>query len=523
MKIKKLLQPIFTWWWMILLAVVIAGGTSFFVVRQLPKVYSSRAMLMVSSTINDPNPELYQFTITSQLTQTYAYIAYQDTIRFGTMKALNISALPDYEVTALSSGPFLQIIVTDVNPEMAARVANELANQLINLSPTNIQQAEQAQMSQFLQGQLTSLQEKITTTQAEISEKEDQLANLTSAQEIERIQADITALETKLTTYQSTYANLMNSTTQTAINSLSLFEPASIPVRPVGPKVLIVVVAAIFGGLLLSISAAYFIEFLDDSIKEINEISAIIEAPIIATIAQLPKDKGWDYLKLNPDSAVADSFHMLTVNLGFMGIDHPIHTLLITSPGSADGKSTIALNLAITIAKGNKNIVIMDADMRRPSLHTLLGVSNEMGLSRLFIENISVKEVLQPVYDGKIYFMPSGTPPPNPTDLLASRRMETILEELQKLFDMVIVDCPPTIVPDTSVMATKMDGVLLVVRPMHTNRRMILMARDQLKRSGARILGVVANGVTAQAHYYGGYYHDKSTKNGSRRKNKSNM
>jgi len=203
-----------------------------------------------------------------------------------------------------------------------------------------------------------------------------------------------------------------------------------------------------------------------------------------------------------------------------MGIDHPIHTILITSPGPADGKSTIAINLAYTMAKGNKSVVIVDADLRRPSLHTTMGVSNDLGLSRLFIEDIELKEVLQPINDGKIFLIASGDPPPNPTDLLGSSRMELILDELKHLFDVVIIDCPPMLVPDTSVLSKKVDGVLLVVRPSHTTRRTIQLARDQLRRAGARILGVVANGVSAQTHYYGGYYHSRSTEKSDRKKRK---
>ena len=510
MKIQQFIKPILQWWWMIILAGIIGGVSAFLITRQLPKVYSARAMLMVSSAITDPNPDLYQFSVTSQLAQTYAYIGYQDTVRFAVMEALNIPELPDYEILALSSGPFLEITVTDTNPEMAARVANELSNQIINISPTNMQQAEQAQVSQFIQTQLTNLQAKIILTQQEIDEKEAELAELTSASEITRAQNDLTALETKLTSYQTTYANLLTTTVSSATNIISVFEAASIPVKPIGPKILLIVVVSIMGGVLLAIAATYIIEFLDDSIKDISEISDLIEAPVIATVSNLPKEKGWDYLKQNPDSAIADSFHMLNVNLGFLSIDRPLHTILITSPGPADGKSTIAVNLAYTIARSDKSIVILDADLRRPNVHTMLGVSNENGLSSIFVEEISLKDALQSVEDGRIFFIASGNPPPNPTELLASKRMTSILDELKKLFDTVIIDCPPLMVPDTSVLATKVDGVVLVIRPSHTTKRTVQMARDQLKRAGANILGVVANGVTGQSHYYGGYYHNRT-------------
>jgi capsular exopolysaccharide synthesis family protein len=512
MKIKLFLKPLLKWWWLIVLAGVIAGTTSYLIVRTLPKVYTARTMLMVSTTITDPNPDIYQYGIIYQLTQTYAYIGYQDTVRNATMNALGITKLPDYEVAALSSGPFLEIKVTDTNAEMAARVANELGNQIISISPTNAQQSSEAQTNFFLQQQLADLRDKIEKTQEEIANKQDVLANMTSAGEISQAQSDLTALENKLATYQTTYASLITSTTRSAVNTITVFEPAMIPVYPVGPRIPLVVLASIIGGLLLGILAAILIELLDDSIKDVNEISELMQVPIIGTISQMPKEQGLEFLKDNPDSMIADSFHMLRVNLGFLGVDQPLHTIMVSSPGPGDGKSTVAIYLAYTMATGNKSVVIIDADLRHPKLHTILGKSNEKGLSDLFTEETGLEDVMVGVDDDMIFFIPAGNSPPNPVDLLASKRMGTILEMLKVRFDVIIVDCPPLIVPDASVLSEKVDGILLIVRADHTSRRAIQMARDQLKRARSRILGVVANGVSSQPHYYGSYYQPKKNK-----------
>ena len=512
MKISLFIKPILRWWWMIFLAGVIAGVTSFLIVRTLPKVYTARTMLMVSSTISDPNPDVYQYGIVYQLTQTYAYIGYQDTVRNATMQAIGIPELPDYDVAALTSGPFLEIKVTDTNAEMAARVANELAQQIIRISPTSSQEAQENQARLFLQSQLDDLRKKIEQTQDEIALKEDELANMTSAGEMAQAQSDLAALENKLSTYQSTYADLLNTTNTSAVNTISVFEAAVVPVYPVGPKIPLVLAVSVFGGLLLGVLASYLIEFLDDSIKDIHEISELMQVPIIGTISQMPKEQGLDYLRDNPHSMIADSFHMLRVNLNFLGVDSPLHTILVSSPGPGDGKSTVAIYLAYTMATGNKSVVIIDADLRHPKLHTILGQSNEKGLTDLFSKEINIEDVLIGVDDDRVFFMAAGSAPPNPVDLLASKKMEALLNALKIKYDVVIVDCPPLIVPDASVLAEKVDGILLVVRPDHTSKRSIRLASDQMKRARARILGVVANGVSSQPHYYGSYYQSSKDK-----------
>lgn len=507
MKISIFIKPILRWWWMVALAAIIAGVTSFLIVRTLPKVYTARTMLMVSTTISDPNPDVYQYGIVYQLTQTYAYIGYQDTVRNGTKQNLGLTDLPDYEVSALTSGPFIEIKVTDTNPEMAARVANELASQIIRISPTSSQEAQEAQTRLFLQTQLEDLRGKIEQTQDEIAAKEQELASKTSAGEIAQAQADLTALENKLANYQTTYADLLSTTSRSAVNTISVFETAAIPNYPVGPKIPLIVAVSLIGGALLGVIASYLIEFLDDSIKDVTQISELMQTPIIGTISQLPKEQDLGYLKDNPHSMLADSFHMLRVNLNFLGVDQPIHTLLVTSPGPGDGKSTVAIYLAQSMAAGAKKVVVVDADLRHPKLHTILGLPNASGLTDLFSKEIKIDDLITEVDKENVFFMAAGNEPPNPVDLLASKKMEALLTALKLKYDIVIVDCPPLIVPDASVLAEKVDGVLLVVRADHTSKRSIINAREQMKRARARILGVVANGVSTQPHYYGNYYH----------------
>lgn len=511
MKIRKMIQPILQWWWMVIGAVVIAAGSAFFVAQTLPPVYQARTVLMVSTTIRNPDPSIYEFGIISQLTQTYVYIAYQDTVRYATQASLKLNELPKYDAKVLPSGWFFEITVIDSDPLLAQTVANELARQIILISPTTAQEAAELATRDFINRQLNELRSRITTTQDEIAKKEEELVNMVSAGDIARAQADITALESKLASYQATYADLLNTTPQRSINTLSVFEPASLPVKPIGPNKLLIILLAAFAGLVVSVGAAYLIEYLDDSVKSAEEAASLLEAPILGTIRKVSSGSGWRIVADEEDEAVVDAFRALRTNLGFLGLGKPLKRILVSSPGIGDGKSTIATNLAYILAKAGKRIMLVDVDMRRPTLQDVLGIKVDQGLSDLFLNSLDCEHMCYDLEVEGLRFIPVGEPPPNPGELIGSDRMEEILDELDLMADMVILDSSPFIVAEAAELAAKADGVVLVIRPNLTRRRMIIATREQLRRAGARLLGIVVNGIKQYNPSYPAYYGRKNS------------
>ena len=172
-----------------------------------------------------------------------------------------------------------------------------------------------------------------------------------------------------------------------------------------------------------------------------------------------------------------------------------------------EGKTTIATNLAGIFAQSGKLSLLLDADMRRPRVHKVLGISNRVGLSDLFRERLGSEIVCRPWNGQKdIKVITSGSLPPNPNELLGSERMELILEELKAMADVVIIDSPPTVVTDAQVLAAKVDGILMVIQPGQTHADAALAMREQFDRAGGRMLGVVFNRIPRnRSHYYGGY------------------
>jgi len=185
---------------------------------------------------------------------------------------------------------------------------------------------------------------------------------------------------------------------------------------------------------------------------------------------------------------------------------------MVTSAGPSEGKTTIAANLAGIIAQGGQRVVLMDADLRRPAVHTFFRIPNRLGLTNIFRDNLDVNNVVRYSKDVKGFgLITSGVLPPNPAELLASEKMDSILASLKEIADVVVIDCPPSLVADVQVLSARVDCVLLVIQPGSTNRDAAVATMEQFRRAGARVVGAVLNRIPRHRSYaYGGYSYQSS-------------
>lgn len=208
-----------------------------------------------------------------------------------------------------------------------------------------------------------------------------------------------------------------------------------------------------------------------------------------------------------PASPAAESYRTLRMNLQFASLDRKLRSLLVTSAGPAEGKTTTLANLAVTLAQIDQRVILVDADLRRPSLHRLFQTPNEQGLTTMTLEDEALENPpLQFTAVPGLQVLPSGTLPPRPADLLGSRRMEAVLEALMQRADMVLLDAPPvTVVTDAVILATKVDGVLLVVSAGDTKRDHAKQAVERLAKVNANVVGAVLNNASVDTTLQGYY------------------
>ena len=225
------------------------------------------------------------------------------------------------------------------------------------------------------------------------------------------------------------------------------------------------------------------------------------------------EDKAGLIAHLEPKSAAAEAYRTLRTNIQFASPDKPVHTILATSTSPDDGKSTTIANLAITFASSGSRTVLVDADLRRPQLHRLFDLPNDFGLTTLVSEmaraaegDESVRLPLQTTSIPDLMVLTSGPVPPNPAEILSSQRMAELLARLRGSADYVLIDTPPIIaVTDAAVLASRVDGVLLVVNAGKTRRDLAIKARDMLKQVNANLLGVVLNNAQLDKSAYAYY------------------
>jgi capsular exopolysaccharide synthesis family protein len=515
MSLSSYFKPLLKWWWLLLLASVVAVVSSYLVTRRQPPVYQTRTTMIIGRAVYESNPTGNEFNLNQQLAKFYADLAQREPVRIATQEELGINRLPAYTSQVRPDSSIIEILVTDTDPVRAQAVANTLAEQLVRQTPGN--NPDEQERQDFINEQLNELERRIKETSTEISDSQTELANLLSAREIESKRAEITSLEQSLSSLRSNYSNLLSNTNQGATNTITIIERASLPQRPIGPNKLILVFLSGVIALAIAAGAAYLLEYLDDTYRSSDDIEHSLGIPVIGMISEIDKShESGTYVAKQPRSAIAESYRGLRTDLEFSSVDRPLKTLFITSPGVDAGKTTTCLNLATVIAQSGKKVILLDADLRKPTVHTYLGISNQKGLSEVFRGSVDVYNSTTNWKDGNFFVIPSGPQPPNPAELLSSKKMDQIVDSLERAADFVVIDGPPFLVADASILASKVDGVILVIRYGYTRRSEVQHSIRQLKRIDARILGVVLNRIPragsryfgSQRYYNSGYYGD---------------
>ena len=528
MELKEYLSPLLKWWWLIVAAVIITGVTSVVTAGQQKPMYQARTTLIIGRAIDNPNPTGNEFWLSQQLAETYADIAKREPVQEATKEALGINWLPAYQVTVLPETQLIEISVNDTSPERAQLVANELATQLMLQSPTSLD-VEEVERRAFVNAQLDTLEAQILETQTEIAAQQARLGELFSAREIADTRAEIANLQSKLTTLQTNYSTLLATSERGAINTLTIIERAKVPQAPIGPNSYNLVVIAVAMSFVLAVGAVYGLEYLDDSIKSPEDIDRISDVPTLAGIARIPGEDGQSRLitMRYPRSPISEAFRVLRTGVQFLSVGKPNRSLLVTSANPSEGKSVTASNLAVVMAQAGHNVLLIDADLRRPEVHNQFGLSNERGATNLLLELSRQRQDEAMVWELLPHFvqstpvsglnvLTSGPIPPNPSELLGSEEMKLVLRALSEKFDFVVIDSPPAMaVTDAAVLGMQVDSVLLVLRAGRTRRGHLKRLVESLRKVNVQPAGIVLNelkpGSTGYQYYYyqNAYYLDR--------------
>lgn len=517
MELRQYAAVIWKWLWLIVFATVIAATFSWLAVKDRPPVYQTFTTLMIGQTIEQVNPDYADFYAGERLAQTYAELIKREPILRATAAALGFSD-PDSQwrslqgriaVNLVPGTQLMEIEVTDTDPERARLVADELARQLIrSVEAARPQDSDR----QFIEEQAATLPPKIRAAQGEIQELEVELSAAFSARQIEDIQSRINTLESQINNWQATYAQYRLLLGDQGINVLTVIEEATTPTSPMGVSWIMQVLLAAAIGMGLAVGAAFLIEYLDDTVKTPDDVDRVMDLTTLAGVSKIPGTRLQEKLITvhHPKSPISEAYRMLRTNLQFSSLDKPLRTLVVTSPNPVEGKSTTVANLGVVMAQAGMRVVLVDADLRRPVLHRFFELKNDQGLTTLlFDEGTSLDGYLKLTAVDNLQVLSTGPLPPNPSELLGSRRMATLIERLREEADVVLFDSPPSLaVTDASVLATQTDGVLLVTDAGRTRRSLAKQSVERFQQVGANLLGVVLNRIRpGRGGYHYAYYY----------------
>ncbi len=407
-----------------------------------------------------------------------------------------IGAAPDVSAAPQGQTDVVQVRAESTDAKRAAEVANAYANAYIEFRRKQAVD-DLVNAAQQIQGKVDDLQRQVDALPA--GAQKDALISQQSLfkQKLDQVQVDA-ALKT---------------------GGAQLVTPASVPASPFKPKPFRTGLLATGVGLIFGVAVAFLVDYLDDSVKNKEEVERLV--PGVPVIGLIPAIVGWtaeDEAKVvsleEPKSPAAEAYRTLRTSIQFLALESPMRTLQVTSPGPREGKTTTLANLGVALARAGQRVIIVCCDLRRPRVHEFFGLENTTGLTSVLLGKVPLSAALQPAPgQARLSVLASGPLPPNPSELLSSRRTVDVFTSLQAEADIVLIDAPPVLpVTDALVLSGRVDATLVVCVAGATTRKDLSRTIELLTQVDAPVVGAVLNGVTADAGYgyYDGYYRYES-------------
>lgn len=290
---------------------------------------------------------------------------------------------------------------------------------------------------------------------------------------------------------------------------VTITERAVADLRPVKPNKPLNIVLGVVVGLVVGVGLAFFIEYLDTSVKTIDDVERTLQAPVLGVI---PQNVGL-LIKEGAESPHAEAYRVLRTNLLFSRKDEKLNCFCVVSAGAGEGKSTTIFNLATIFAQAGNRVIIVDSDLRRPTLHKMVGVSNSIGLTNYLLKQNGLEQVIQTTQVPMLDFMASGKLPSSSLGILSSSQMKDLIHELKQRYDYVFFDSPPIMgVSDASILASEVDMTIQVIQYRRYPQPMNIRAKQMIEKVGGNLIGIVLNNINMSQdesyYYYSGYYHD---------------
>jgi len=509
MELGEIFRILWKRFWLIVLGTLLISTVVFVASTNMAPIYQAKVTMMVKQSANAPLADYTSISTGEDLALTYSELLKTRPLLEIVIANLSLDLSPgdlieDMLGTSLiPETQLLELTVEDTDAQRASDIANEIAFTFISLHNTEQQLQDIAALEQDVVAQMAYLKALIEHNQSAISPVS---SGLLTEEETNLVQATLSNQQLAYAGLLETYLNIR--LTQGRLLDVTVVEPALPPSEPIRPSIAIYTFLGAFVGLVLSVGLVFLVGYLDQSLETSDDVRQTLSLPTLGTIPRLQGQERNSGLVTStiPRSPVSEAYRTLRTNIRSASVDEPLTTLLITSVGQGAGKTTVAANLGVVCAQAGLRVVLIDTDLRIPGLHQLFHLDNLTGLTDLLVGDVqNVEECMVTLGIDNLCLITSGPVPPNPSELLGSRRMESVLAGVKKSADLVILDAPPVLaVTDAAVLASRVDGVILLIEAKRTSREAARRAYETLQRVGAPILGVVLTKAKPErkAYYY---------------------
>jgi capsular exopolysaccharide synthesis family protein len=488
---------ILKWYWLLALGLVVAlVATHFALARRVP-IYSATATIQIGRALEETNPNQDDIAITERLAPGYAEIAKRDPILLEVANNLGIDLSP----AAIRSQLLIQLVpqtqlidihVLDTDPTRGAALANEIARQVVLQSPSS---SASGATRTFVETQLADLQEKITDGEARIEQLEDDIAEMTSAADINSAQQQMNAIRIQIDTWQGTFATMLTSIQPSNTNTIRIVSdatPAGAP-EPV-PTTMYYGMGGMVGvglGSLFALALSMYV----GTVKRSEDLAEIAETIPVITIPYYRRAQESSPITIaSPDSNAAGAYRVLRNALQAYGTYGNASTIAVTSSRTGEGKSTTAANLAAAVANGGRKVLLIDANFRNPKVDRFYHVPSDPGLSDAIFGRATLHETMQDTAHPNLRVVASGTVSSISADILSSRRTEQTIASLSEFADITLIDAGALQEEqDALLLARSAAGVLIVAEARRVRPQELRQSLDMLRRSNTTVVAVVLN------------------------------
>ncbi|MCC6756071.1 MAG: polysaccharide biosynthesis tyrosine autokinase [Solirubrobacterales bacterium] len=501
LELRQLIQHARRWWWLIVLIPLISGAAAYTISDRQTPLYSATATLFVNPGQSTTDSSFNAVQTGQRLATTYQQLVVTEPVLQPVIEQLQLP----YSVSELKANvsasivrdtQLLKVSVSDSSPETAALIANAVATSFSTFVTT--------QQLDISSNATATLNQLIADLQRQSADLQAQIQAIERGEQTPPAGSTLDTLRTRANQIEQSLADLLVSAQQMEINSavsqgqVFVSVPATAPSAPYAPRTTFYTALAMFLGVLIAVGAIALLEYLDNTVKPGLNFERSYGVPMLSVIGRSQNVKTAHdqiFVLSDPHSSLAEAVRLLRTNLEFAAATADIQSLSVTSSSPGDGKSTVAANLAVSMAQSGFTTILVDADLRRPTQHKIFEVRNDRGMTNLLTNpNMDWKEAATQVAHTNLWVLTSGPVPPNPADLLSSSRLPALVKHLEEQADVIIFDTPPILaVSDPLIVATQVDGVLLVASSGATRIDALQRSLDALPDESVRTLGIVLN------------------------------